>query len=42
MKRVATGIVLCLIGITLIHANRWLPGLAAFISGFLLMMLRRR
>ena len=42
MKRVATGIAFCLIGITLIHTNRWLPGLVAFISGFLLMMYRKR
>ncbi|MGI9535772.1 MAG: hypothetical protein ACR2PB_01780 [Desulfocapsaceae bacterium] len=38
MLRVGAGIVLCMIGIILVEQNRWLPGLACFIGGFLLMM----
>jgi len=38
MIRIGAGIMLCMIGIILIEQNRWLPGLACFIGGFLLMM----
>jgi len=42
MKRVVFGIIFCMIGIALIHQNKWLPGLIAFIAGFLLLMYRKR
>jgi hypothetical protein len=36
--RIGAGIVLCMSGIMLINGNRWLLGLACFVTGFLVLM----
>lgn len=42
MNRVTIGILLCLGGLILIYKNLWLPGLAAFMTGFLVMRMKPR
>ena len=39
--RVGAGIALCMSGIMLINNNRWLLGLACFVGGFLVLMIKR-
>jgi len=41
MKKTGIGILLCVAGITLIHQNRWVVGLALFLVGISLLMVRR-
>lgn len=36
--RIGAGIALCMSGILLINNNRWLFGLAGFVTGFLVLM----